>query len=205
MNANTMPSLALPIRMPRFQPALLPKFDSESAEYRMSFLSMNKPLGLPNWVQLAMWLAVLVEDLHAVVLAVADEEAPLRIHRERVRVEKLSGSRARLAPRLDERAVFRELDDAVVPFDTVAVDDEDVAVRGDEDVGRSVELARPVAGNASLSEPHELFPLGAELDDLVAAAFAAARVRHPNVIVRVDENAVRPLEQARAKALQELP
>ena len=72
------------MRMPRFHApcAGLTEPDSESAEYSMSFLSMKIPLGRLNCGQSAMNLPVLIEDLDAVVPAVADEQTALRIERE---------------------------------------------------------------------------------------------------------------------------
>ena len=51
---------------------------------------MKMPLGRPNCRHSAMNLPVLVEDLDAVVLAVADEQPAARIHRDRVRLAELA-------------------------------------------------------------------------------------------------------------------
>src|SRR5258708_27021511 len=59
-------------------------------------------------------LAVLVEDLKAVVGAVGDEQASGRIEREPARHVEFARSLAFLAPRLDELAITGELDDAAV-------------------------------------------------------------------------------------------
>src|SRR5258707_10975427 len=50
--------------------------------------------------------AVLVEDLDAVVLAVADEQAPARVHGDGVRFAELAAPRSFAAPLADERAVL---------------------------------------------------------------------------------------------------
>src|SRR5262245_5322467 len=43
-------------------------------------------------------LAVLIEDLHAVVVAIADEQPAARIHRQRVRLIELAVAAAQFAP-----------------------------------------------------------------------------------------------------------
>ena len=94
-------------------------------------------------------LAVLVEDLNAVVLAIADEQPAARIERQRVRDVEFAGAHPFLAPRLDELAGLVELHDSGVADRRaaagVSVGDEDVAVRRDAtSVG---------ASNSSLPEP----------------------------------------------------
>ena len=77
-------------------------------------------------------LPVLIEDLNAVVLTIADEHASARIDGERVRDIELARAHAFLAPRLEELSVLVELHDARVADRQaaagVAVGDEDVAV-----------------------------------------------------------------------------
>ena len=69
------------------------------------------PLRRLNCVHLGEELAVLVEDLDAVVAAIGDEQPAPRIERERVRLLNSPGPGAELAPALDELAVLRELRD----------------------------------------------------------------------------------------------
>src|SRR4029077_1248509 len=83
-------------------------------------------------------ISVLVEDLDAAVAAVADEQAPLRVHRERVRRVELAVRTSLLAPRLDELPFRGELNDARVRVPAVAVSDEDVPVRRGEHIGGPV-------------------------------------------------------------------
>src|SRR5690606_40161954 len=52
-------------------------------------------------------VAVLVEDLDAVVGTVCDEQPALRVHGEAVRVAELAGAFAGLAPLLQELPVLR--------------------------------------------------------------------------------------------------
>src|SRR5271166_4070208 len=58
--------------------------------------------------------AVLIENLDAVVHAIAGEDASLGIERDSVRLMKLAWTAALVSPGLDEFSVFRKLDDAVV-------------------------------------------------------------------------------------------
>src|SRR5689334_21613337 len=93
-------------------------------------------------------LAVLIEDLNAIVPAVADKEASLGIKGERVRHFELARAAAMAAPLLDEFAVFGELENAgVIAAGVVSVADEDVAVRCNRDGVGLVQCIRAVAGN----------------------------------------------------------
>ncbi len=101
---------------------------------------MKIPLGRLNWRISVDEIAVLVEDLDAVVVAVADVEPALGVEGERVRLVEFAGTGAELAPRLDQFAVLGEFEDAVVAC-AVALGDEDVAVLGDDHVIGLVEVA----------------------------------------------------------------
>src|SRR5262245_30314745 len=85
-------------------------------------------------------LAVLIEYLHAIVLPVAHEHAPETIDPQPMRKIELAGTRARLAPGEEMRAVGGELVHARI---AVPVGDEHLAGRRQRDVGRQVE--RPAA------------------------------------------------------------
>src|SRR5678816_2876780 len=130
--------------------------------------------------------AVLVEDLDAIVLAIADEETPARIQRDRVRLADLARARSFLAPLLDERAILRELHHAIVLAVAMTVGDEDVAIRPDEDVRGLIEEVRTGATDTRLAERHQYFALRVELEDLVPLAVLAARVGHPEVALAID-------------------
>ena len=75
------------------------------------------------------------------------------------------------------------------------VGDEDVAIRGDQHIRRTVELVGSVAGNARLAERPQQAAIRAELHDSLICA-----VGNPDCSVRGRAQAVRPLEQAGAKA-----
>ena len=85
-------------------------------------------------------LAVLVEDLHPVVLAVGDQHPPAAVDPQPVRQVELARPVARLAPGLEIFHIGREFVHARV---AVAVRHEIRAVGRDDDVGRQVE--RPAA------------------------------------------------------------
>src|SRR5262249_47322412 len=79
-------------------------------------------------------LTVLIENLNAIVAAIAYEEPPFRIECQRVWHFELPRTRSVPAPLLDELAVFCELDyTGVAASGAVAVTDKDVAVRCDRD------------------------------------------------------------------------
>ena len=86
-------------------------------------------------------VAVLVEDLDAVVPPVGHEEAPGRIELQRVRGAELARAESDFAPLLDEFAVLVELQDpagaplgGIRALPAVAVGDEDVPVRRGDDI-----------------------------------------------------------------------
>src|SRR5262249_51766715 len=65
--------------------------------------------------------SILIEDLDAVVVAVADEQPTLRIHGDRMRNIELAACRPFLSPGLDECAVLRELHDPGIRIAAMAV------------------------------------------------------------------------------------
>src|SRR5439155_23663455 len=149
-------------------------------------------------------LAVLIEDLNAVVLAIADEQPPARVHRDRVRLADLSRARALRAPLLQILSGAIELHDTVVPAVAVAVGDEDGAVGRNENVGGLIEKIRAAAGYTGFAERHEHYAVGTELGDGVSLAAAAARVGDPEIAVAIDAGAVREVEHPRAPGLEQL-
>jgi hypothetical protein len=72
----------------------------------------------------------------------------------------------------------------------VAVHDENVPIRGDDDIGWLIERIGTIAGNARLAERHDDLPFGAELEDLVALAWLALGVSNPHVALAIDRDAV---------------
>ena len=85
--------------------------------------------------------AVLIENLNAVVVAIADEQAPFGVERERVRLIEFAGRGTGLTPPLDQLAVLRELQHLRLAL-AVALGHEDVAVSSDDDVVRLERNAR---------------------------------------------------------------
>ena len=86
-------------------------------------------------------LSALIEDLDAVAAAAADEEPPLRIHGERVRLIEFAGAGSAppaAVPHFDQE--LAGLVELVDPAAAGAVDrrDEDVAVRRDQHVVRLI-------------------------------------------------------------------
>jgi len=84
--------------------------------------------------------AILIEDLDAVVLAVAHKEASLRVERQRVRAVEFADPLSFLPPSLDELPVLIEFHDTGVGGrgTAVAVGYKDVSVGSDGDFGRLI-------------------------------------------------------------------
>src|SRR5262249_14978287 len=132
------------------------------------------------------------------------------------------------APRLDELAVLREADEAIVAaarrvhvvFErtdavaTVAIGDPDVAVLRHDHAGGPVEMLVVGAGHARFAKRHHQLAVTAELVDLmpevflepgVAARIAVGRaVGHPDEPFTIDEEAVREVHDPFAEAPHEL-
>ena len=87
------------------------------------------PLGRLNWCIWCDEVAVEIENLDAVVVAVADQKAIGGVDGERMRLVELARAGAQLAPFLDELAGLVEFDDAIVAG-TMAFSDEDIAIGG---------------------------------------------------------------------------
>src|SRR5258707_13192281 len=125
-------------------------------------------------------VAVLIENLDAVVAAVAKKQPAARVHRKRVRAVDLAGRAALLAPGLDEFAGLVELDDAGVGVAAVTVGDENVAIGRDQRCGGGIEFVRTAARDATLAERQQQLTVRAELEALVALAFLTEPVVHPD-------------------------
>ena len=155
-------------------------------------------------------ITLLVEDLHAVVKPVGDEESATLIDRQRVNHTKLTGSITRLTPRLQKGAIWRIFDDAVVGIGRVAVSDEYVAGFGDHDVGWAVEFVITTARDTGIPEHHEHLAGGAEFDCLVTAWIAfrvpplVHRIGHPNISFRIHLESVGPDEHAGTETLHDI-
>ena len=149
-------------------------------------------------------LAVGVEHLDALIVAIGHVQQPLRVDRDRMRDVELARTGPFLAPRLDEVAVLVELDDLGLAA-PMALDHEDLALRPERHVIRLVEQPQMavgvhLAGGVAHAEHEQDASLGAELvDDM------GARVGGPDVILRVDPQPVRPVEQAVAQRAKEFP
>src|SRR6185295_62518 len=147
--------------------------------------------------------AVGVEHLNPVVLAIGDVEVLVAIDDDAVRGVELAGPRAAVAPVLHQVALARELGDARV---AVAVGDEGAPVGRDDGVGGLVEARR--RRNRPLDAVRHVDPRleapaerlddpspGVELDDDVVAG-----VDEPHVVLGVEADAVRGVENRRAVA-----
>src|SRR3984893_1926256 len=103
-------------------------------------------------------VAVLIEDLDALVPAIGDIDAVLRAAEKNVVwFIEIAGCRASFSPALDESSVLREFQHAaiVMRIGQVAVGHEDIAVWRNGDAGRPVERIRTVSGHALSAERHQ--------------------------------------------------
>src|SRR5580765_5571836 len=98
-------------------------------------------------------VAVPIESLNAVVVAIAHVQAPPRIEREGVRLIELSRAGARLSPSLDEGAVLREFQHLRLAL-PVSLRDENLARGRDDDVVR-LEKVFGVDASSGLAERHK--------------------------------------------------
>ena len=159
-------------------------------------------------------LAVLVEELDAIVRPIGDEHAASPIDRDCVERAELAGCVPGLSPGLDELPVLRVLHDAVVAVDLVPVGDEDISVRSDGHGAGRREVILIVPRHACFPEGHQQLAVRAELEDLMAGAQAgfrrhghaacAHRVGHPQIALAIDGEAVRPDEHPAAEALDDV-
>src|SRR5262249_25506127 len=99
-------------------------------------------------------ISLLIEDLDAVVAAVADEDPSLRIDGDCVRRVELARGRAFLAPRLDELSILRELHDARVGVPAMSIRHENIPVPRRHYLARTIEGVRPVPSNPRPPHPH---------------------------------------------------
>src|SRR5439155_2258238 len=86
----------------------------------------------------------------------------------------------------------------------MAIRDENIAVRSDEDVRRLIESIRTVASDSRFAKSHQDFSIRAELENLMAFGAFSRAVGHPHVSLSIDMNSMRTDEHPRAKTLDEL-
>ncbi len=158
---------------------------------------------MPGCRELADVGAVGVKHLDAGVVAIGDIKEPLCIENERVRQIELARPVPGAAPGFDEDAVLVELHHTRLAL-AVALQHEDVAGRPDNRLVRFVEQPQmaagmPFAGPASDAQ-HHFKPSGRiELVDDVGR-----NVGRPDVVLRVDPQTVRPVEQPVAEPADEI-
>src|SRR5262249_44478730 len=98
-------------------------------------------------------LAVLIEDVHAAVAAVSDEESSLRVEGDHVRTPELAFVRPEMAERHHELPVLVELHDArVAKAWRMPFRDEDVTVGSNSDRRRLIENIQTRAALSGLAE-----------------------------------------------------
>jgi len=163
----------------------------------------EQPARRARMLRLADIVAVGVEHLDAGVVAVRDVEQPLRVEHQRVRQIELAGPPALAAPALDEVAVTVEFQHQRLGL-AVPLQHEDVAGRSDHRFVRFVQQPQmpermPLAAVTLDAQHHLQPPVRIELVGQVRG-----HVGGPDVVLCVDPQAVRPLEQAIAEAADKI-
>src|SRR5205085_6479043 len=145
--------------------------------------------------------------IYAVVLTVANEQAPLRIEGQGVRAIEFAKARSFFAPGLKELAVRIEFQDARVVgrFLAVAIGHEDIAIESDRDFGWLVEGIQAGSGDAGLPKVHQNLAVLIEFKHLLPLAVLQPVVGNPQISVVVHANLVRADEQALTKTLEKFP
>ena len=149
-------------------------------------------------VPLRLVFAVAVEHLHAVVLAVGDIDPAVGVGDDVVDDVELAGIGAGLAPGLDQLAVGRVFVDAGI---AVAVGHIDLALRRQRSVGAAVErlAAHERRGLVRNADGQQHLAVGGAFAHGVVAVVGAIEI-----VVGVDVQAVRAVEQAFAPARDEI-
>src|SRR5690606_38422445 len=163
--------------------------------------------GKARVAKLPQMVAFLIKDLDAGVLAVHHPEIAGVIDHDGVCDLELAGRVALAAPRLHERAVRAELEDARIAAlaGQVTLCDEEIAVRSESDVVRLVQQARPrtfvpVAGLPADAERHQHLALPIQLYDDMRRA-----VCDPDVAVGIEPERMRTTaEESAAEGTQQL-
>jgi hypothetical protein len=145
--------------------------------------------------------AILIKHLDSLVNTVTDEEPAPRIEGKTMGFIELTGSGALLAPLHKKFSIARVLHDSVV---SMAVCDKNVTVRGYCNICWTAERIRSISRNTWGAERHEHSAVGAELQDLLTLSFPAARIRRPDVSIRIQEEAVGPHEHSFTPAIDQL-
>src|SRR2546426_2483063 len=155
--------------------------------------------------------SVLVEDLDPIVAPIANKQPAAGIHGQGVRRIELAWGVALLAPRFNELAILRELQNTCVRIPAMAVRDKDIAIWCDQDGGRLIERVGTITGDSCLAERHQDLAVRAELENLVTLSVSPGilpvgsfSVRHPDVSFPVHMDPMRTDEHPRTKALHQL-
>src|SRR5437867_3969888 len=116
-------------------------------------------------------LAVLIEYLDAVVVAIADKQPPLGIHSQRVGLIELARGASQLPPRFNQLTVLGKFQNTrgATRGAGVTFGDEDVTIRRDEHVVRLKEVFG-IASSARFTQRHEKLAIPAEFENLMAFA-----------------------------------
>src|SRR5262249_379269 len=146
----------------------------------------------------------LIENLNSAVGAICYEEPSCRIHGKAVRRVEFTGAASLLAPGLDEFSVLGQFNDACIRVTAMTVCDENRAVRRDQNGGWPIEWIRTITCNARLAQSHQKSSIRAEFHHGIALAVLDPAVRHPYVVVAIDEESMGIIEHAGTEARNQL-
>ena len=179
MKVSIEPVLALPIQMPRSVPIAPAARDLcvQCTGQRCRTIDHIDPVLVvkgdrarsPEMCPQPDESPLLVEDLDPIVAPIGNEELASGIHREVMRIVEqtaLSGCRVDPASDLhDERPILRKFDQTVIAA-AMPIRDPDLAIGGDQHMGRPVEVRLVVPGDGRFAQGHQYLSLRAQLEDL---------------------------------------
>jgi hypothetical protein len=157
----------------------------------------EKAIWVPDALPLLQELAVGIEYLNPLVLAIADENTVLIVHNYTVRQVELTRTAAEASPRLDEVPLAIKLDD---PRVAVAVRYIDFAGPAERHIGRLVQEPICLSAPVLSAEDEENATRWTQFEDEMIAIVGC-----PDVVFGIDAQAVWVIEQPVANALEEFP
>src|SRR2546421_8046998 len=126
--------------------------------------------------------AVLIEDLNAIVFAIADVEISFRIQSHGVRRVEFSFAGSFFSPGEKKLAGFVEFHH---PRIAIAVGDKKIPIRRESDVGRFIEMRLILARHAFFAQHEKNFSIWSELRDRVID-----HIGRPDIVSRIAAQAV---------------
>src|SRR5262249_5601814 len=149
-------------------------------------------------------VALLIENLDTIVVAVTEEQPPARIHCDGVRNVDLAKLAAFLSQCFTDLPVFTNFHGGAFRFPPGPTGKKIPPFGGAKIHSRRFNLMGPSPSHSRLAEPQQYLPVGTELDHLVTLAIPSKPVGHPDIAVTIDVEAMWKDEQPRTEALHQL-